>query len=410
MDKNISKKDKMLLAAALSIVVGVGYYALALQPLCDAVEVKKADKVQIDEKYNKAMADIQSLESRKLEVKELTGSISNKSQKFYPTIIQEKLIVELDKLIASSQIKVTSLAWNDKKVEAVEKFVQEKTEGVSSLQSIADDYKGKDSETSADNKSSSSTKSSTTSTKTGATCENITATLNVETSEDNLNKFISSLEDSGRKINITSMTLTPKNQGTVTGTIVLEFYGIPKMDNSDDSYYNWIEDKTMTYGKSQIFAEAAATGQPATATSANSFDIIGILKSSSSELPPFMIGKSDDSTFASYLSSTNSKIEEVEIELTEEDGKLYFAYKVGNQKYPATGASKGKEFTPKGSDIQIKLTSEVRVGSDDTSGIKLNVINNTTKKVNVKIVGDDKSNPRVPNPTTDGGTVNCIRE
>lgn len=409
MDKNISKKDKMLLAAALSIVVGVGYYALALQPLSDAVEVKKVEKVKMDERYNKAMSDIESLESRKSQVKELNGSISNKSQKFYPTIIQEKLIVELDQLIASSQIKVTSLAWNDKKVEPIEKFVQEKKEVVSTLQSIADDYKGKDSEILDDN-SSSSTKSSTTSTKTGATCENIIATLNVETSEENVAKFILSLEDSGRKINITSMTLTPKNQGTVTGTIVLEFYGIPKMDNSDDSYYNWIEDKTMTYGKSQIFAEAAATGQVATATSANSFDIIGILKSSSSELPAFMIGKSDDSTFASYLSSTNSKIEEVEIEITEEDGKLYYAYKVGNKKYPATGASKGKEFTPKGSDIQIKLTSEVRVGSDDTSGIKLNVINNTTKKVNVKIVGDDKSNPRVPNPTTDGGTVNWIRE
>lgn len=404
---SISKREKMLLAATLSIVVGLGYYALGYQPLKEAVENKKIDKIKIDEKYEKALADIESLEGRKLDVKELTGKALNKSQRFYPTIMQEKLILELDALITAAEMKVTSLVWGDKQVTALEKFVQEKSVEVSSLEEIVKNYKGEE----ATDTSEAKNKDDKSSVKGVVTSENITATVNVESGYENIKKFLLSLEEYERKVNVTNISLTPLNEGTLTGTIVLEFYGVPKMDNSDDLYYNWVYNNNAVYGKDEIFSKGDASGAYSDGVSdatTNSFDIIGILKAVNSELPPFMIGKAGDNTFKSYLYGNSTKIEDVEVEFTEEDNKYYYSYRIGSNKYPKSG--KGVEFTPKGSSLQVKLTSEVRVGSDDTSGINLNVINNTKKEVNVIISGDDSSNPRIPKPTAEGGTVNWISE
>lgn len=404
---SISKREKMLLAATLSIVVGLGYYAFGYQPLKEAVENKEIEKIKVDEQYEKALADVESLEGRKLEVKELTGKVSNKSQGFYPSVIQEKLILELSGLITAAEMKVTSLVWGDKQVVAIEKFVQEKSVEVSSLEAMVKRYK--DEETASSNEEVK--KSSKSEVKGTATSESMTATINVESGYENIKKFLLSLEEYERKINVTNISLTPINEGTLTGTIVLEFYGVPKMDNSDDLYYNWVYNNNAVYGKEQIFSKGAANGAYSDGVSdatTKSFDIIGILKAANSELPPFMIGKAGDNTFNSYLYGSNAKMEDVEVEFTEEDNKYYYAYRIGNQKYPKSG--KGVEFTPKGSELQIKLTSEVRVGSEDTTGINLNVINNTTKEVNVIISGDDSANPRIPKPKAEGGTVNWISE
>ncbi|MDY2729691.1 MAG: hypothetical protein SOV35_06380 [Clostridium sp.] len=413
MSNGMSKREKSLVAVALTLIVGVGYYTLAYEPLSEKLDQKRNEKTQIEAKYQKAMDDIHNLETNKANLRELLGSTTVKSSGFYPKIIQEKLILELESMISTSQLKVTSMTWGEQKTQPIEAFKQETEQqtGVT-LDRTVDSYKGDKSSSSTDSKSTNKTTTNTASSDSPA-CETISCTINVQSSYDSIKKFMQSIEASGRNIAITNTNLAPINEGTINGTIVLEFYGLPKVDDSDDNYDLWSYNKDVKYGKDQLFGKGAATGAYENSTSdatAVAYDIIGILKSSSSELPPVTLGKAGDDTFASYLYGKENDSKEVEIEFTEEDGKLYYSLKVGSEKYP-TDSTKGKEFVPYGTDILIAIQSEARSGSSDTSEISLNVINNTSKTVNVKIMGDDKSNPRVPKPSSEGsGTVNWINE
>ncbi|MDB1955071.1 hypothetical protein [Clostridium tertium] len=53
--------------------------------------------------------------------------------------------------------------------------------------------------------------------------------------------------------------------------------------------------------------------------------------------------------------------------------------------------------------------SEKRGESSDNSGIKLKVVNNTSKKVEIIVKDDDTSNPRV-SVTSEGNTVNVTKK
>lgn len=401
MDMSVSKKDKILLCVVGTLAVGVAYYSLVYTSMCDKVETKKNEKVQIEQQYNKAVDDIATLDTRKLDLKLLVGKATEKSSKFYPTISQDKLLDELNTLITAAAMKKTAITFTDKEVGPVEKFVlTNKNLQNSDLQTIVDKYKGNASSNATSNQTTTSTS---TAKADGPKCEQIKATITVNSSEESIKKFLLSLEQYNKRINVTSIILSPKSESEVNGTISIEFYAVPKIDNSDDQYSNWPYNNV--YGTPSLLGKEAASGAYNTtveeATTEKQPDFVALLKAPNSTMLPLSLGKANDDTLSTYVYGRSSKVEEVEIDFTEENGKLYYNYKTESGKYPSDG-SKGKEFTPNGAAIEILITSDARTGTDDTSGIKLKVSNKTSKKVNVTVKGDDTKNPRVQTPTTDG--------
>lgn len=401
MDMNISKKDKVLLCIVGTLAVGVAYYSLIYTTMCDNVEAKKAEKTQIEQKYNKAMDDIATLDSRKLDLKQIVGNATEKSSRFYPTIEQPKLLDEINTLIKNAGMNVTQQVFTDKEVSPVEKFVytNNKVEN-GDLQSIVDNYKGK---ASTSTTSSQTSANATTQAAPGPLCEQIKSTLTVNSSYDSIKKFLLSLEQYNKRINVSSIVLNSKSDTELTGTISIEFYAVPKIDTADDKYLDWPYNNV--YGTSKPFGNEPANGAYNTtvedATTENKPDFVALLKGPNSTMLPLSLGRANDDTLSTYVYGRSSKVEEVEVDFTEENGKLYYKYKTESGQYPTDG-SKGKEFTPYGSTIEFAITSEARSGTDDTSGIKLKVSNKTSKKVNVTVKGDDTKNPRVPTPTIDG--------
>ena len=73
--------------------------------------------------------------------------------------------------------------------------------------------------------------------------------------------------------------------------------------------------------------------------------------------------------------------------------KYYVSYNIGDVSYPEN-FDQGTEFDP-GDDLNLLIKSSKRKNDKDLSGVKLVVDNETDKVVNVKIDGDDSSNPRV---------------
>lgn len=405
MDMSISKKDKKLLLVVGALAVGVMYYSFIYSPMSDSAASKAKQKETVQQQYEKDVQDINTLDSRKASMDLLLTKSTEKASKFYPEIAQDKLIDELNTLMTNAGLKTSAITYTNKEVSAVEKYtIGNKKLGEGTIGAIVDSYKGGTAAPSNNSSSSSSSTSSAASTSgaTGPTIQQLKVTLTVNSSYDSVKKFLQALESNSKRINVTNMQLSPKSDTDVTGTINLEYYAVPKLDNSDNDYLKWAYNNV--YGKDTMFSKGAATGAYNTtvenATADKQYDFVGVLKAPTSTLPPFTFGKSNDDTLATYVYGKSKDSEDVEIDFTEKDGKVYYQYKTDSGKYP--DSTEGKEFTPNSDAIEVLLTSEKRDGTDDKSGISLKVVNKSSKQVNITIKDDDATNPRVAAPTTEG--------
>lgn len=417
----VSKREKYLLSILATVLIGVVYYEFIYSKQVEKLNVKKVEKTVIETRYNEVTKSIKTLEIRKENLKTLNATILEKSSIFYPTILQEKIILEIDKLLSDSELK-GNIAFTPIEICSVEMMVSNEIEKPeSSMQSIVDRYNNKLDKEDVDinqieniieeDNAAEGNGVDSVSEEELVTSEQLKVAINFTGSYDSLKKFILSVEEYDRKVVITNISITPKSNKEVTGTMNMEFYAVPKLGN-DDEYLKWNVENV--YGKDSIFSTGAANGAYNSTVEQqeaelNINDFVMMLRSSSSELPTLTIGKAKDSARETYLYSDNDKVEEVEIKFKEDAEKLYYEYKTTKDFYPKNNTGAGKEFTPISDDIVMEITSEIRSLSNDNSTVKLKVINNTNKKINIIIRGDDNSNPRV-SILSEGNTVNVTKK
>lgn len=425
---NISKREKYLIGILLIVLICFVYYQFIYTKQVGKLATKRAEKNKVEQRYNDVMDNISKLDSKEENLKILKSTVLDKSKKLYPTIMQEKIIIELDKLLNDSGLK-GNIAFSPVEVASVEKMVSpEIQKAESSLKAIADEYSGDATKDETSNIESNNENNNTStegnegqvpqysqevsSEQNGATSEQLKVAINFSGSYESLKKFISSVQNYERKIVITNITISSKSQEELTGVMNLEFHAVPKLSDEDMEYLIWTLNNV--YGKEILFSSGAASGAYASTIEEQSNkedinDFVMMLKSSLSELPTVTIGRAKDESRESYIYSDNDKVEEVEIIFDEAEGKTYYKYKTGDSYYPKDNSSEGKEFTSKSDDIVFEIMSEKRGESSDNSGIKLKVVNNTSKKVEIIVKDDDTSNPRV-SVTSEGNTVNVTKK
>ncbi len=407
---NISKREKYLIGILLAVLVCFVYYQFIYVKQVEKLNNKRAEKNQVEQRYNEVMAAIANLDSKEESLKILKATVLDKSKRLYPTIMQEKIIIELDKLLTDSGLK-GNIAFSPIEVAAVEKMMSpevQKTE--SSLKALVDEYNGSTSNEATSNGDKQQSHSNVS--ENGATSEQLKVAINFSGKYEVLKSFIASVQNYERKVVITNISISSKSQEELTGVMNLEFHAVPKLSDEDMEYLIWTLNNV--YGKEVLFSNGAASGAYASTIEGQSNekdvnDFVMMLRSSTSELPTVTIGKAKDDSRESYIYSDKDKIEEVEIVFDEIDGKTYYKYKTTSSYYPKDSSSQGKEFTSKSKDIVFEILSEKRSGTSDNSGIKLKVINNTEKNVEIIVKDDDTSNPRVT-VTSEGHTVNVTKK
>ena len=143
----VSKKEKFLLGILLTILISVVYYQFIYTSQVENLNTKKQELVEIENKYNETMQVISNLENKKSQIKVINSNISEKSAMFYPTLLQEKIILEIDTLITASGLKA-NISFSPIEVAIIETLsAPEVKKQDSSLQAIADDYNNKDGQT-----------------------------------------------------------------------------------------------------------------------------------------------------------------------------------------------------------------------------------------------------------------------
>lgn len=425
----ISKKEKYLLGVLGTVLVFVLYYQFIYTPQVEKLEELRVVKLEKEEKYDEIMDTIRTLGQRKGKIKSLNQQIIDRSAPLYPEIIQENLILEIDKLLSDSKLKgtISFTGITVGQVEAAPSGVNSNLQ--TSFHGIVKEYntnfKSEISEdkidgqnqgvenTSGDNErdtanetatanneavtdSNSRREASAAVTSGDATTEQIKVSLNFNGTYTALKDFIRLVNNNSRKIVITNISLSGKGEGEgVNGSMNLEFYAIPKLGDTDSEYYNWLLNNT--YGKKYPFSADVASGttiEELTNQQVN-YDFIMVSKPISSDLPTVVIGQANDTSNLSYVYADNSGTESIEMVLTEEGGKYYFKYKTTASNYPPSYNGNGIEFKPVGEKIVLNILSTKRLSEEDTSGVALTITNNTKKEVEVIIENEDDTRPRI---------------
>lgn len=101
------------------------------------------------------------------------------------------------------------------------------------------------------------------------------------------------------------------------------------------------------------------------------------------------IGRADDSTEVTYVTSASNSDEDVLFNILGSGGDYSVKYEIGGVDY-TDEISKGSD-----SKIYLRVVSSSRKNDDDESAVTLHVINESDIPVVVNIEGDDTDNPRV---------------
>ena len=391
----MSQREKYLLTIVGCILVGVLYYQFLYTSQKEKLELAKNQLMEVQARHDQVMSNIATLPKRQKDIKGLTASITERTSSYYPTLIQEKIILELNEIIEETGITASFsfspiTAQNVQPLSAGEYSpVQSTLEPiVNELASINEELEEAENEeiTSSQNSEASST-----------TAEVLTVSMTFSGSYETIKTFIDMIQSWNYNLIITNLSLSPQTDNEVAGSFNLEFYGLPKLQLQDQDYLTWTLENT--YGKEMPFSSGVADGAYHTTLEelmelgVRVNDLMMVVRSTTSDMPTVTVGKANDETRESYLFSESSEVENVEIQFLQKDDKYYYKYSLGDQTYPQNDQE--IEFSPLSSTINLQILSEERVTVSDQSGVNLKIINQTDKTVDVEIKNDDTVTPRI---------------
>lgn len=411
----ISNREKILIAILGVFLVVYGYYNYVFLKQSAMVEAVRNNRNTLETKLASLNSMISNLDKRESNLKILNSKIQDSSILLYPTIAQEKIIIELDELMAQSKIN-GALSFTEVDVKVIQSnTVEQKQIAKGSLQPVTDEYNSKFNKDVKILENSNKTAVSTSkqmSKAEGSNVEQMQATLTFNGSYENIISFIKNIENHPKKIVITNMNISQSSKTEINGSCQLEFYAVPKISDEDAEYIKWSYNNP--YGKVNPFDGGSSitmnnTIEQTSTAKKDAYDFVMSVRSISSDLPTIMLGKANDSAKNSYVYGDSNSKESVEIVFTQEGGEYYYKYKTSRGSFPMQYDGNGTKFKLVNGDISLKVFSNKRIGSDDKSAADIKITNKTDKVISVLIENDDSLNPRV-SIAGEGSSVDVKRQ
>ena len=396
----INKREKTLLFVLALGVVGFGYYKVVWDYQYNKLKDLKSKELKVKQEYNDDVKMVNSIEPNKEEINIFNSEIQNLTSGFYSNISQPNIILELNNLMNDANVKGTMSFSEIKTMPVMDKqegdssSKSENDENKNQIQGIVNDYNNiTDKKKNEDKKNKKQEEI--------YNLNQMTVSLSVNGTYDNVMKFMKSIEENPKHINILNFNLSAQTDGNVSANMNIQLVAIPKIDASKEEFTTADE----KYGKENPFSGASVAG---TGTIENELenskvknDFLMTVRPINSDLPTIVLGKSGDKDKKTYLSNDENSVSNIEMYISGDNGKYYYKYKVEGKSYPTKFEGNGEEFKPNGNDINFEIFSEKRVNKDDKSGANIKIVNSSDKEVNLIINKDDEKSPRV-NVTTDG--------
>lgn len=220
--------------------------------------------------------------------------------------------------------------------------------------------------------------------------------------------------NSPQVIRISNISLKNNSDDKVTGTISFTFYGLydskakasdwefKKSSGKDNIFSAFPGYSQSTNTKVQTGSVTNESTNTKIVTQKKAYSLIMTVSPESADLPSVILGKSGDKAGLSYVYADSNKVEDVELELADKDGKLYCRYKTQLYSYPKNYSNDITDITAEDGVIAMQVVSSPRKNEGDISGVNLKVKNSTSLPLVVKIENDDSKSPRVKITTIEG--------
>lgn len=228
-----------------------------------------------------------------------------------------------------------------------------------------------------------------------------TLTLTYNASYDHFKDLIKYINSYKYKCTIDSMTMSfNRDTDTVSGGITITQYAITGKDRefNNTSIHNIIPG-TENIFESSIFVPGVTPNEEDGSYILSDYDYYVTLQPSKSDLDSVIIGAKNDVVGSSTIASNENKSQNMTIKFSgNAEENYYVEYSVGDATYPAT------VFIP-GDDLTMLIISSERIGEDDLAGVDATIINETDKRLSIKIVNEDNGSPRFVVRSTEGDVV-----
>lgn len=393
---NLSKREKAMLMFLGALILVVSYYKFIFTPQRNKINKLSAEKVQMKSKLDTMKIQIASIDKKESDIKILNSKIENKTMALYPAIEQERIIIELDKLLIDCKIE-GNLSFSEINLQEVETKPKEEVKKAltSPLTAIINEYNNL---TSKEKTQAASGDTSKPKDSAPANAEQIKINLSFRGTYENFTKLLNSFENYNRKIAVTNLAISQNTESEISGTAALEVFAVPKITDEDFEYMKWGYENL--YGKSNPFSGGSTgvfnnTIEEASKPKSESFDFAFSSRGINSDLPTFMLGKAKDEDKRTYVYADSSNTEEVEMVFTKKENKYYYKYKTSKGSYPLNYEGEGTNFTPLTSEIIIKGFSSKRNNGEDKASVNIKITNKTDKNITVYLEDDDKEKPRI---------------
>lgn len=393
----VSKREKLILILLAFIGIGVVYYQLIYTKQVAKLKEIEAEESEVNNTYMSMLSKVNSVEKDKSSIKIFREGIGAKSMYLYPKLYQDKIILELNNLLNDSGIK-GNISFSEVAVQTVAEYFAAGEEEVQqpSLQQPRDEInelkgnevKGEES-TSKEEETSGEPQI-----QEELLVEQMKVTIAFSGTYKNTVKFLELVSDYARLVAVPDITLAASGEDKVSGALSLEFYSIPKISEEDAEYLKW--EIFNSYGKENPFLESGIGITQTSKAEEDGYDIVMSVKGTNSDLPSITLGKAGDSTRGTYVYYDGNDKIDINIEISEDNGKYYVKYKTPDSSYPSNYEDKGIEVKPGEGKIEIAIYSSSRLSIDDKVAVNLNVTSTTTEKTTqVTIIDEDKGSPRI---------------
>ena len=224
-------------------------------------------------------------------------------------------------------------------------------------------------------------------------CSQVGYSVSYNGTYDGIKDYLDYIANYKYRMNISSVSISYNTEAEdplaeCTGAILLNAYSISGPNRTPDKPTVDVDE-----GKDNIFVGDLAGGVSGSVSydSDNGEAIVAdhslvmLLNNANNDTNSGIIVAASESSEGTYVTSSDNEVVDVDISITEEDGKKYMTYAIGSNE-------KRVEITS--SDVTIYVKSSSRVDSKDTNGVNVSVANDTDLSVYFKVVDDDSSEPR----------------
>ncbi len=380
----LSKRERVLIL--ILIITIMVYAAFKFGPSLNflSLDTLREEYTGKSAAYNEMTQNIVLKNKHEESLNTITGEIND--LKVISDLRQEQLIVFLNRYLAANNIGASNISFTDIAPVSITPATASKTVELSSLDILMNEINGSAAKEAADKTAGQSQPADGGS---SPTVSRISATITFEGTYSNMLKFIDSIQNNPVDISITNINTIVSQGDMLQGTMILNFYEIPKPVDFKETNTDWLWTDLAQSGKANPFSTDAAVF----AVASGNYDFYMSVVPETSDLPTLMVGVTGDNERKTYVYEDSNSVENITFDFKLDNGKYFYKYSTKTSAYPLGGI--WKEFTPVGKDISIRVYSSKRVSNADSSGANISVNNTSGMNVKFDIEGDDDKNPRI---------------